>query len=181
MAALPVLIPRYSIQDLECWDDRWELIDGYPHAMSPSPAYPHQRVAHGLAVLFDKALEGCAACWVVSAGNWRISEDTVVIPDLLVACDVPPPEGVYLDEAPTLIVEILSPSTAAKDRTVKHELYAREGVQHYVLVDVGRRSLEAFKLEGGEYGRSFWGSEGEVAFDLGPCTVSLDVGRVWTR
>jgi hypothetical protein len=49
------------------------------------------------------------------------------------------------------VVEILSPSTARRDRTVKRELYARMGVPHYWLIDPERRILEAYELRAGEY------------------------------
>jgi len=43
--------------------------------------------------------------------------------------------GPFLNQAPKLIFEILSPSTAAKDRTVKYEIYQSQGVKYYIIVD----------------------------------------------
>lgn len=52
---------------------------------------------------------------------------------------------------PDWICEVLSKSTAARDRGVKRELYARSGVPHYWLIDVEARILEAFELREGRW------------------------------
>ena len=51
--------------------------------------------------------------------------------------------------APDLVVEMLSPSTAARDRGLKKDLYARSGVQCYWLLDPRRLTLQALHLEHG--------------------------------
>ncbi|RYX83044.1 Uma2 family endonuclease [bacterium] len=66
--------------------------------------------------------------------------------------------GVELDRnasmgsAPFLVVEVLSPATAIKDRTDKKRNYARIGVQIYILIDPDQRTLEVFRLAGTRYG-----------------------------
>jgi Uma2 family endonuclease len=56
------------------------------------------------------------------------------------------PKTKYFTLAPDWICEVLSPSTAARDRGVKMPLYAREGVKTAWLVDPIARSLEVFSL-----------------------------------
>jgi Uma2 family endonuclease len=165
MAALPALIPRNTIRDLEAWEDRWELLEGIPHAMSPAPSIRHQQVSQRLTALV--------------AGSWRIDDETVVIPDALVVCTARKLEGVFLTEAPALVVEILSPSTALNDRTVKRELYAQQGVHHYLLADLDTETVEGLELEGGVTAATQRGGGGVEAFDLGPCPLSLDFGALW--
>jgi Uma2 family endonuclease len=53
--------------------------------------------------------------------------------------------------APDWVCEVLSPSRAWVDRSVKLPVYAREGVSHAWLVDPEARTLEVFRLEGGRY------------------------------
>ncbi|HEX4960137.1 MAG TPA: Uma2 family endonuclease [Thermoanaerobaculia bacterium] len=54
---------------------------------------------------------------------------------------------------PDVIIELLSPSTAAKDRTEKRELYARVfGTAEYFLCDPETRRLEGLRLSG----RTYW-------------------------
>jgi Uma2 family endonuclease len=47
-----------------------------------------------------------------------------------------------LEGAPTLVVEILSPTTTLNDRSTKRQLYARYGVPYYWIVDPEARSIE---------------------------------------
>ena len=62
-----------------------------------------------------------------------------------------PLPGQFLRIVPTLIVEILSPSTARRDRTVKLEIYARNGVDEYWIVDPIDRELEIRHREGDSF------------------------------
>jgi hypothetical protein len=41
----PEELPSYSYDDYQLWDGRWELIEGIPFAMSPSPTQDHQSLA----------------------------------------------------------------------------------------------------------------------------------------
>lgn len=56
-----------------------------------------------------------------------------------------------IEGAPTLAVEILSPSTATIDRSRKLQLYARHGMPYYWIVDPEARTLEAYELADGVY------------------------------
>ncbi|HEX6367782.1 MAG TPA: Uma2 family endonuclease [Longimicrobium sp.] len=51
-----------------------------------------------------------------------------------------------VESAPDLVVEVLSKSTRARDRTVKRERYAHYGVPEYWLVDLDRRQVEVYRL-----------------------------------
>lgn len=53
--------------------------------------------------------------------------------------------------SPHLIVEVLSPRTAARDRTVKLNIYARAGVENYWLADPTEKTLVLFVLDSGTY------------------------------
>ena len=53
---------------------------------------------------------------------------------------------------PTLVVEILSPSTAGIDRFIKYEKYQRAGVQEYWIVDPQHRIVSVYTLTDGRYG-----------------------------
>lgn len=77
---------------------------------------------------------------------------TVVQPDLFVVCDSQQigKQGFY--GPPTLVVEILSPSTAGIDRFIKYEKYQRAGVQEYWIVDPQHRIVSVYTLTDGRYG-----------------------------
>ncbi len=53
--------------------------------------------------------------------------------------------------APDWLCEVLSPSTAALDRTVKAPVYAREGVTHLWFIDPLAETLEVMRLDQGSY------------------------------
>lgn len=56
--------------------------------------------------------------------------------------------------APDLVVEVLSPGTAAKDMKIKLALYERVGVKEYWLVDPGNKTVQVYQLEtSSRYGR----------------------------
>jgi len=59
-----------------------------------------------------------------------------------------------IEGAPTLVVEILSPSTAQTDRHTKMQLYARHGVPWYWIVDPDSRTVEVYALGEGGYALS---------------------------
>ncbi len=59
-----------------------------------------------------------------------------------------------LEGAPTLVVEILSPSTAQTDRHTKMQLYARHGIPWYWIVDPDSRTVEVYALGEGGYALS---------------------------
>jgi len=48
--------------------------------------------------------------------------------------------------APDLIVEVLSPSTAKRDRGYKMNLYADCGIKEYWIVDINNRAIEVYLL-----------------------------------
>jgi len=62
-----------------------------------------------------------------------------------------PPEDQRCEVVPDWVCEILSPSTAKKDREVKIPLYASYGVRYTWLIDPVKRTLEAYQLDAGTW------------------------------
>jgi Uma2 family endonuclease len=142
--------PHYTYEEYSQWEGKWELIEGMPYAMSPAPVPQHQRVSLMLCFEFEKALKkGCKKCKVYIPIDWKIAEDTVVQPDLLIVCDKI--EKKYLDFAPMLVAEVLSPSTAAKDRGEKMELYQLQQVKYYLILDPQFKKIEIYQFVEGSY------------------------------
>jgi|GEM_PF-3380936 len=61
------------------------------------------------------------------------------------------PDDQRFEVVPDWICEILSPSTASKDRAVKMPLYARYGVRYAWLIDPAERTLEVYRLDAGAW------------------------------
>jgi Uma2 family endonuclease len=111
--------------------------------MSPMPVPEHQRVAGELKTEFALALRkgACNSCRVYHPIDYKISDDTIFEPDVLIVCGQINKN--CLDFPPALIVEILSPSTAEKDRGIKFDYYEREGVQYYLIADVKQKKYRS--------------------------------------
>ena len=56
-----------------------------------------------------------------------------------------------VESAPELVVEVLSPSTARYDKSVKFLLYEKHGTREYWLIDLDRRQIEVWTREGSEF------------------------------
>jgi len=79
----------------------------------------------------------------------QIADDTVLYPDIFVTCDRQDLQTEMIFRAPTLIVEVLSPSTQAYDRSQKFALYRRlPSLKEYLLIDPETRRAEAFRING---------------------------------
>ena len=79
---------------------------------------------------------------------------TIVQPDILVVCDKSKLDQRGLKGAPDMVIEVVSPSTAGRDRGVKRDLYERNGVREYWLVDYSNKTIEVYLLnEGNRYGK----------------------------
>jgi len=144
-------LPQYTIEDYMSWDGDWELIHGIPYAMSPSPTSGHQRAGlNVMQVLKDALAESSCKCEIFYDLDWHIKEDTVVRPDVVVLSGDKLKDD-FVTRTPSLVVEILSPSTGDKDRTLKAELYAEAGVVNYVIIDHLKQEIEIFLLTKGKY------------------------------
>jgi Uma2 family endonuclease len=141
----------YTYDDYKNWEDRWELIDGIAYAMSPAPYPKHQKIIGRIYKELDKNLEcidkNCE--FYVSPIDWKINENTVVQPDVALFCEESDKQ--YFSKTPLIVVEVLSKSTAYKDVTTKFQLYQREGVLFYVIVEPNSEISDIFKLVGGKY------------------------------
>ncbi len=78
----------------------------------------------------------------------RLSEYDVVQPDLVVVCDKKQITPTHIEGAPTLAIEILSPSTLRHDRIRKACLYAGAGVKEYWIVNPSPAMVEIYILDG---------------------------------
>lgn len=157
----PITIFTYA--DYRAWpdDERWELIDGEAYAMA-APGLAHQTVVGELFRqianhLVDKPCRPFVAPFDVRLPRGNEADDdvtTVVQPDITVVCD-----PAKLDErgcrgAPDWVIEVLSPSTAAKDQIQKLAAYERAGVCEVWLVHPTDHVISVYTLSAdGGYGK----------------------------
>lgn len=171
-------LPHYTIAEWEKWEGQWEIIEGIPYAMSPAPGSGHQRINKKIVSVFDHALANCNGCEAFIPVNIKFHDDTVVIPDLAIFCE-PIPEQLYIDKIPTLVAEILSPTTANKDKHLKFDLFEAAGVKYYIIVDPKTQNIKIYELLSGKYNLVFDSTEGEHPFTLKNCIAKIDFSKIW--
>ena len=172
---------KLTYDDYELFPDdgqRHELIGG-THVVSPAPTTRHQRVSGKLFVELFRRIDETDLGEVYDAPtDVQLSENDVVQPDLLVvlAANAHVITRTRIQGAPDLVVEILSDSTAGRDRILKRELYERAGVPEYWLVDPERNELEQFVLRDDRYTVHGRHTQSVPSETLG---VTIDLTRVW--
>ena len=133
-------------------DQRYELLDG-ALVVLPTPNIAHQRVLGDLSfALHDFVREkrvGAAFLRVAVV----LADTNVVEPDItfVSASGMDIVESDNIRGAPDLVVEIISPSNPERDVVRKRDIYARNGVGEYWIVDPEARSIRVMALEGSTY------------------------------
>lgn len=172
------ILPHYKYEDWVRGEGQWELIDGIPYAMSPAPVPKHQRLGGNLFTEFRLALKGCNnSCAVYQPIDFKINEDTILQPDMPVVCGEI--EKKYLDFAPSLVAEILSPATALKDRHAKFEIYQAEKIPYFLIINSEEEIIEVYVLSKDEYELRLKGREIQFEFQFTGCSVLLDFKEIW--
>ncbi len=152
-------------------ESRYEVLEG-DLRMVPAPGEVHQRVLSELNQVVRQFIRERQLGRVYFAPmDVVLDVDSVVQPDLLVVMNdrlsIVKPEGVR--GAPDLVVEVVSPGTAKRDRGIKRRMYSRYGVQEYWIVDPQEGTVEvSVHADGGlQTWRTFSSSE-EVLSPLFP-------------
>ena len=144
-----VLLPRMTIEAYLDWEnaqrEKHEFVQGEIFAMTGGRR-THGRVLMNLARHLGNALAGTPCQVFVDSMKVQAAEDTVLYPDVFVTCDAADLATDQIFRAPTLVIEVLSPSTQSYDRSRKFALYRRiPALREYVLVDPDTRRVEAFR------------------------------------
>ena len=131
-------------------DNRYELLDG-ELIVVPAPNTKHQRVNRELTTRLDRFISDRGSGELFYAPfDVVLSDSDIVQPDLLFVSRER--EHMITAEnmrgAPDLVIEILSPSTADKDRGKKRTLYGKHGVTEYWLVDPAAETVQIHRLQG---------------------------------
>ena len=187
---------RYDVSTMQTetpttWEDvlrmpddgnRYEFIGGRLY-VTPAPVTRHQRISKRLQAALMRVLEDAGLGEVFSAPflvEFPGTGDRVQ-PDLLFVSDE---RREIIGEkqvlgAPDLVVEILSPSTAHRDRGIKLDLYARCGVRQYWIVDPVEDAVDVWRF-GDEPGHERF--SGELPVRFGAEQVGrIDLDQVFSR
>jgi Uma2 family endonuclease len=150
MAVAPALRFTYEDYLLLPEERRYEILDG-ELLLTPAPTPYHQLVAGNLyALLRDEVRKLQAGQVLIAPVDVVLSRTDVLQPDILfVATDRLSIIGEKnVSAAPDLVVEVLSPATAERDRAVKAKLYARFGVREMWIADPDSKTVEVLVATG---------------------------------
>jgi Uma2 family endonuclease len=173
--------PRASFAEYvaidEASDGKHELIDGVVYAMSGgSPE--HARLAMAIGGQLSAQLAGRRCAIYSSDLRVRVlATGLATYPDLTVVCGTleTDPDDPHTATNPTLIVEVLSPSTEKHDREAKYAHYRRiPSLRTYVLVSQDDRLVEVFTRNTDDSWTLRDYREGKARLDGLDCTLSID-------
>ena len=142
---------KLTLADFLSWEneqiERHEFHRGEVFAMVGGRR-THERVIANLIRHLGNLLDG-SACQVFAAGmKLQVADDTILYPDVMVTCDKADLAAEMALHAPTLVIEVLSPSTQGYDRSQKFALYRQlPSLREYLLIDPDSKRVEAFRRD----------------------------------
>lgn len=167
--------PKYTYNDYKNWKDDWELVNGYPIQLLPSAIWKHSQTVSRCNFQILKSLEQNEDCTsnVFIELDWKVNDFTILRPDLMIVCEDLKTD--FLEFPPTLIVEVLSPSTTVRNRTIKFEIYQSQGVKFYILLDYIKKTAEVFELINNHYEQV-----NNVDLEIEKnCFINFDFEKLW--
>lgn len=164
--------------------NRYELLNRRV-VMTPPAGHPHGFIEGKLAAVLGTFIgERQLGVYLGSSQGFELPSGDTVAPDhSFVSTDrwqaMPPPvEGEFLKVVPDLVVEILSPSTASRDRGEKRAIYEHNGVREYWLVDSRAREVVVLALRAGRFDAGQIYAEGTALRSEVLAGLEIDVGSL---
>lgn len=139
--------------------DYWRQEEGAPvelihgrFVVSPALITLHQIITGELYAILRGAQAARGGLALMSPIDIVLDDQNIVQPDLVyLAKDRLNQVGDRIGGPPSLVIEVLSPGTANRDRQAKLALYARFGAPEYWIVDPAARSFDFLVNDGGRY------------------------------
>lgn len=128
-----------------------EKIDGVIYEMSPSASVRHGIINGNIYTAISNQLKGSICRVFIENLDFYLGDDEWLVPDIILVCD---PHAIHNGRyrgTPKFLVEILSPSTAKRDRLLKKRKYESAGVEELWLIEPKGKSLEIYYLRDGSY------------------------------
>jgi Uma2 family endonuclease len=142
---------RWTRADLDRMPDdgnRYEVIDG-ALLVSPPPSPDHERLHIHIARRLASYLEQHRQGEVFNGHHAVILGESQVEPDLVVVPLTSPRATTWADmPKPILVVEVLSPTSVRRDQVTKRDLYRRQAIPEYWIVDGDARTVRVVTAQG---------------------------------
>ncbi|WP_455630858.1 Uma2 family endonuclease [Megamonas sp.] len=129
--------------------EKTELIDGKIYMMSPRPRITHALAAGNIFREFSLNLRGKKCTAFCDGVDVFLDDKNRFVPDAMIVCnpDIIKEDGIH--GAPDLVVEVLSKTSAQRDKGRKREIYAKAGVKEYWIVDTWGKYIEVYYNQNG--------------------------------
>jgi Uma2 family endonuclease len=147
---LPALRPRMTGEEFLAWDatqtERHDFVDGEVYAMAGAEDR-HVTVMGNVYMALRQHLAGTPCRTFMADMKLQAqASDSFFYPDVLVTCSEADRASKLIKREPTLLVEVLSPSTAAYDRGEKFARYRQiESLAEVVFIDLDSRRCDVFR------------------------------------
>ena len=169
--------PR-TVADFEVWHarqpERWEFIWGQPRLMAPS-SMNHSIIKENLFAALRTALVG-TPCRAHVDGPQILTEEISAIPDVVVNC-APIDHATPVIAQPTIIAEVMSPSSESDDTVRKWFAYRRiPSLRHYLVLSQEKRVVQIHSRAGDLWHERFV-SDG--AFELADPPLRLQLADLY--
>ena len=148
--ANPVLKTHFSPEEYLAWEaeqsEKHEYVDGEVFAMAGA-AEGHITVCLNVAMALRQHLKGSPCRTFMADMKVQAHADSgCYYPDVLVTCSARDAKDPLVKREPSLLVEVLSPGTAAYDRGSKFSSYRQlTSLQEYVLIDTDTRATDVYR------------------------------------
>lgn len=148
----PAAKPQFDAPSYLAWEadqpEKHEYLDGEVFAMA-GVSESHVTLALNLAMALRNHLRGGPCSVFISDMKLQVAADNAFFyPDVFVTCAESDRAHSHFKTAPTLVVEVLSPTTSAFDRGAKFAAYRKlPSLREYALVDTERLSVDLFRRD----------------------------------
>lgn len=175
---------RMDVEEFLRWSARqpddhiYELVEGRPHAMV-RPVLVHQLIVKNTCTAFDDEL-GDGPSSAFPEVLVEVAQDTFRVPDVTVLCEADDLSDRWGTD-PTVLVEVLSPSTMDVDLYRKHEEYrAMPSLRHFAFVSADRPHVALWSRDADEWSvEEFEGLDAAVPF--ASVRATLPMARIYRR
>jgi len=160
--------------------ERHEYVGGVAYAMAGA-GERHNRIAGNLFAALRAAARGTGCGAYISDLKLRVAGGRAYYyPDVMLSSEPATPEAIFKD-APCLVAEVLSPSTAAVDMREKLQAYcAIESLRYYLLVDSERVAVSyRVRAANGEWLSATLDADERLEIECGPVRASLGLAEIY--
>lgn len=171
---------RMTLDEFLAWERRQELryeFDGFRPIAMTGGTLEHSAIATNLVLALQARLRG-GPCRAFRGDVKIIVADHVRYPDAVVTC-TPAQRGTDIVPEPVVVFEVLSPSTAGTDRSVKNAEYrATPSIRHYVMLEQAAAAATVFSRSADDWiGHLVLGID--AVLDLPAIGVELKLAEIY--